>query len=74
MGITITSGVTDGEGAGVRAAPPPRKAKCKKWAPLLACISVINILLIFSKFLFLAFSKISRSVFGYWYRRVQLFA
>ena len=55
----------------------PWQAKCKKWAPLLACISVISILLIFSRFLFLAFGKVSRSVsgdFGCQCGRVQLIA
>jgi len=48
--IALTSsGVTDG-GAGC--APPPSQTKCKKWAPLLACI-----LLIFTRFLFLAFFR-----------------
>ena len=47
------SGVTDGgQGCG----PPPWQAKCKNWAPLLACISVFKFLLIF-RFLFLAFFK-----------------
>ena len=46
----------DWRGAGVRAAPP-WQTKCKKWAPLLASISLFGILLIFTRFLFSAFFK-----------------
>jgi len=46
---------------------PPWQAKCKKWAPLLACISVFSIMLIFSRFCFQRFSKISWCVFR-WFR------
>ena len=49
-----TRGVTEGEQG---CAPPPWQAKCKKWAPLLACISVFNIVLIFRRVLCLAFFK-----------------
>ena len=57
-GRSRSSGVTEG---GQGCAPPPCQAKCKKWGPLLTCISVFSILVIFSRFLFLVFSKISQS-------------
>jgi len=53
MSLTV-SGVTDGvQGC----APPPWQAKCKKWAPLFACISGFCFLLIFVGFVFSVFQK-----------------
>jgi len=52
---SVGSGVTDGR-IGVRAASP-WQAKCKKWVPLLACISVFSFLLCVCKILCLAFFK-----------------
>ena len=48
-----SSGVTDGEAVVLVS---PWQAKYEKW-PLLACISVFSILLIFNRFLFLAVFK-----------------
>ena len=69
-----SSDVTDG-GRGAR---PPWQAKCKKWAPVLVCISVFNILLIFSSFLFFCVSQKFLGVVsgnsGCEYRGIQLIA
>jgi len=51
----VVTGVTAGRGRGAR--HPAWQVKCKKWAPLLACISAFSVHLIFSKILFLAFLK-----------------
>jgi len=57
----IGSGITDG-GHGARRSL--WQANCKKWARLLPCISIFSILLIFSRFLCLAFFKKFIGVFS----------